>query len=109
MRTWIVLACLLLMSLITMAQQSPSNQNAPNNPSTGSPGAITVIGCVGSINGYFTLGTRRGDVYKLKGDHDALLGYNGKEVAISGTIGANAKDRTLQISNIKKVADTCPY
>ena len=109
MRPWTLLTCLLLMSLVGVAQQSPSNQNAPSGAPAGGTGGITVVGCVNSINGYFTLGTRRGDVYKLKGDHDTLLGYNGKEVAISGTIGASAKDRTLQITHIKKVSDTCGY
>jgi hypothetical protein len=109
MKTWSLLPCLLLLSLISVAQQSPSGQNAPNNAPSTASGAITVVGCVGSINGYFTLGTRRGDVYRLKGDHDALLGYNGKEVVISGTIGPTARDRTLQISTIKKVSDSCQY
>jgi hypothetical protein len=109
MRTWILLPCLLLLSLMTVAQQSPSSQTSPNAVSAGGAGAMTVIGCVSSINGYFTLGTRRGDLYRLKGDHDSLLGYNGKEVAISGTVTSSEKARTLQVSKIKKISDTCQY
>jgi hypothetical protein len=109
MRTWILLPCFLLLSLITPAQQSPMSQGASNSAAAGGTGAMTVVGCVSSINGYFTLGTRRGDVYRLKGDHDSLFGYNGKEVAISGTVAPSEKVRTLQVSKIKKVSDSCQY
>ncbi len=109
MRTWILLPCLLLLSAIAFAQQSPPNQAGPNGASAGGTGTVTVVGCVNSINGYFTLGTRRGDLYRLKGDHDALFGYIGKEVAISGTAKSSEKGRTLEISKIKKVSDTCQY
>ena len=109
MRTLILLPCLLLSSLMTFAQQSPSTQTSPNAVSAGGTGAITVIGCVSSINGYFTLGTRRGDLYRLKGDHDSLLGYNGQEVAISGRVKSSEKGRSLEVSKIKKVSDTCQY
>jgi hypothetical protein len=109
MRTWILLPCLLLLSLMSLAQQSPSSQGTPNDAPAASAAAMTVVGCVSSMNGYFTLGTRRGDLYRLKGDHDTLFGYNGKEVAISGTVTSSEKGRTLQISKIKKVSDTCQY
>jgi hypothetical protein len=108
MRTWILLPCLLLFSLMTLAQQSaPSQSNS--NAAPASSGAMTVVGCVSSINGQFTLGTRRGDSYRLKGDHDTLFSYNGKEVAVSGTVTSSEKGRTLEISKIKKVSDTCQY
>ena len=109
MRTWILLPCLLLLSLMSLAQQSPSSQGTSNDVPAASAAAMTVVGCVSSMNGYFTLGTRRGDLYRLKGDHDTLFGYNGKEVAISGTVTSSEKGRTLQISKIKKVSDTCQY
>ncbi len=109
MRTWILVTCLLFLSLMTFGQQSPSTQANPNAAPGGSTGAVTVVGCVGSINGYFTLGTRRGDRYRLKGDHDTLLGYNGMQVAISGTVKSSEKGRTLEISNIKKLSDTCQF
>lgn len=109
MRTWILLPCVLLLSVMTFAQQSPPNQANPNGAPGASAGAMTVVGCVNSVNGYFTLGTRRGDLYRLKGEHDTLLGYNGKEVAISGTVMSSEKGRTLQISKIKKLSDTCQY
>ncbi len=109
MRTWILLPCLLLLSLMSLAQQSSPSEASSNAVPAGSTGAMTVVGCVSSINGYFTLGTRRGDLYRLKGDHDSLLGYNGKEVAINGTLTSSEKARTLQVSKIKKISDTCQY
>jgi hypothetical protein len=110
MRTSTLLACLLLLfSLTTLAQQAPSSQSNPNAPSAGSAAAVTVVGCVNSINGYFTLGTRRGDLYRLKGDHDSLLSYNGKEVAVSGTVKASEQGRTLEIVKMKKVSEDCQY
>ena len=109
MRTWILLSCLVLFSMMSLAQQSPSGNANPNGAPAGGTGAMTVVGCVSSINGYFTLGTRHGDSYRLKGDHDSLLGYNGKEVAISGTVKSSEKGRTLEISKIKKLADACQY
>jgi hypothetical protein len=109
MRTWLLLPCLLLSSLMTFAQQSSPSQGSSNGAPTGSVAAMTVVGCVNSINGYFTLGTRNGDLYRLKGDHDTLFSYNGKEVAITGTVTSSEKTRTLQVSKIKKVYDTCQY
>lgn len=106
MRTWNLLPCLLLLSLAAIAQQSPSGQNASNNAS-GDTGGVTVVGCVASLNGYFTLETRSGEVYRLKGDHDALVGHNGKQVAISATMTGSKKAQTLKISTMKKISDTC--
>jgi hypothetical protein len=107
MRTWNLVACLLLLSLAAIAQQSPLGQNATNNSASGGTGAVTVVGCVNSLNGYFTLETRGGEVYRLKGDHDALLGRIGKQVAISGTMTGSKKAQTLKISTMKKISDTC--
>ncbi len=110
MRTWILLPCLVLLSMMSLAQQSSPNQGNPNSAPAGAATAVTIVGCVGSVNGYFTLGTSRGDRYRLKGDHDTLLGYNGKQVAITGTaVTSPEKVRTLQISKIKKISDTCQF
>ncbi|MGB7555919.1 MAG: hypothetical protein WBM04_16225 [Candidatus Korobacteraceae bacterium] len=109
MRTWIVLPSLLLFSVMAFAQQPSPSQGAANAAPAGGTRAMTVVGCVNSINGDFTLGTPQGEVYRLKGDHDALLGYNGRKVAISGTVTSSEKARTLQISTIKKLSDTCGY
>lgn len=107
MRTWSLLPCLLLLSLAVIAQQPPSGQNATNNAASGGTRGVTVVGCVNSLNGYFTLETRSGEAYLLKGDHDALFGHIGKQVAISGTMTGSKKAQILKISAMKKISDTC--
>jgi hypothetical protein len=109
MRTWKLLSCLLLLSLMTFAQQSSPSQGPANNAPSGSAAGVTAVGCINSINGSFTLATRHGDLYRLKGEHDTLLGYNGKEVVIVGSVSTSKGERTLQISTVKKVSDTCQY
>jgi hypothetical protein len=44
-----------------------------------------------SLNGTFSLTTANGIRYILKGDHDALLSYNGKQVQVTGTMKATKK------------------
>jgi len=105
MRAWFVASCVLLLSLTAFA--APSDNNQPK----------TIEGCVISINGAFTLGTPNGERYILKGDHDTLFSYNGKQVRITGTVkkssnGSSASQgepRTLKVSDIKKEYDTCQF
>ena len=73
---------------------------------------ITVAGCVMNENGEFHLITRD-RTYILKGKHDTLLGYNGKQVEIAGTTDAGSASSqqglpiVLHITKLKKVADSC--
>jgi hypothetical protein len=71
----------------------------------------TLSGCVLSLNGVFSLTTSNGIRYVLKGDHDTLLSYNGKQVEVKGTIKATkktaSKPATFHVTDIKKVADFC--
>ena len=109
MRTWRLTPCFLFVfSLAMFAQQSSTNQNNANNNSSANGGKVTVDGCVMSVNGYFALETSSGN-YRLKGDHDSLLGRNGQEVRIKGTITSAGKGgpKTLTISEMKKLADSC--
>jgi hypothetical protein len=62
---------------------------------------------VTSINGYFSLVTRSGQ-FRLKGDHDSLLGHNGQQVRVTGTLTKKGP-QTLKITELKKVSDTCQY
>jgi hypothetical protein len=110
MRTWSLLLCLsLVVSAAAFALQSASREGVANNDSPGS-GQITIEGCVTSINGSFSLETRNG-MLRLKGDHDSLLGHNGQQVRITGTVSPVGKKgpQTLRISDLKKVSDTCQY
>jgi hypothetical protein len=105
MRGWYVWASWLLLSLTVLV--SPSESKPPQ----------TIEGCVMSINGSFTLGTPNGERYILKGDHDTLFSYNGKQVRITGTVkkpsggssSLQGEPRTLKVSDIKKVYDTCQF
>jgi hypothetical protein len=73
---------------------------------------ITVSGCVMSVNGEFHLLTR-GRTYILKGKHDTLFGYDGKQVEVVGTTDAGSASSpqgvpvVLHITKLKKVADFC--
>lgn len=105
MRGWFLASCFLLLSLTVLV--SPSESKQPK----------TIEGCVISINGTFTLGTQNGERYILKGDHDTLFSYNGKQVRITGTLkkssdgstSSQGAPRTLKVSDIKKVYDTCQF
>ena len=105
MRGWWLVSVCLFLSLTAVAWQSDSQQPK------------TIEGCVASINGAFMLGTPNGERFILKGDHDALFSYNGKQVRITGTVKKSGKasgssqgePRTLKVSDIKKVYDTCQF
>jgi hypothetical protein len=68
-------------------------------------------GCMLSLNGSFSLTTSNGVRYVLKGDHDTLLSYNGKQVQVTGTMKAtkktSSKPATFHVIDVKKVADFC--
>jgi hypothetical protein len=96
---------LLSLSLAASAQQSPSGQAASNNDPGQATGRITVEGCVTSINGYFLLMTHNGQ-FRLKGDHDSLLGHDGQQVRIVGNV-IKKTPQTLKINELKKIADSC--
>ena len=73
-------------------------------------GPTTLTGCLISINGSFTLQTANGERYLLKGDHDKLLSYNGKQVQVTGTPETTGKAAALyefQVTSVKKIADAC--
>lgn len=74
MRAWCAEADFVLLSLTVLV--SPSESKSPQ----------TIEGCVMSVNHTFTLGTPNGERYIVKGDHDTLFSYNGKQVQITGTV-----------------------
>ena len=98
MRAIRITLLLLLISISALAQQSSS---APT----------TLSGCVLSLNATFSLTTSNGNRYVLKGDHDTLLSYNGKQVQVTGTLKAtkktSSKPATFHVTDIKKIADFC--
>ena len=75
-----------------------------------SGGPTTLTGCLMSINGSFTLQTANGERYILKGDHDTLLSYNGKQIQVTGTPATSKKASArheFQVTSVKKIADFC--
>ncbi len=100
MRTAKFILSLLLLSAAGYAQQSGSNPS-------------TVSGCLVSVNGVFTLIAPNGERYLLKGDHDTLFSYNGKQVQVTGTPKSTKKSASgampvkFEVSAIKKLADVC--
>jgi hypothetical protein len=71
---------------------------------------VTVAGCIMNVNGEFRLLTAS-RTYVLKGKHDTLLGYNGKQVEVAGTVEGPSQPQgvpvVLHISKLKKLADVC--
>jgi hypothetical protein len=108
MRVWHLVLSLLFLFLVSPAQQLPSSQGSANDTSTGGGDTKTFIGCVTAMNGAFRLVTGSGAVLRLKGHHSELFSYNGKQVRITGSLAtSNSAPRTLVISKIKKLYDTC--
>lgn len=74
--------------------------------------SVTLAGCVMSVNGEFHLLTRD-KTYVLKGKHDTLLGYSGKQVEVTGTTNSGSESSpqgvsvVLHVAKVKKVADFC--
>jgi hypothetical protein len=93
----VTMLCLAI-SVCAFAQQSATTRT-------------TLSGCMLSLNGTFSLTTANGIRYILKGDHDALLSYNGKQVQVSGTMKAtkktSSKPATFRVAEVKKLADFC--
>jgi len=89
-----------LLSLPAFAQQSSASH-------------VTISGCLISLNGSFTLLTPTGERFFLKGDHNTLFSYNGKQVKITGTpksinkSSGTPKPGEFRVSEVKKIADVC--
>ena len=99
MRRAVVVLIVFLFLLECVAQQSDH-------------GPVTVSGCVMSVNGTFKLLTPS-RTYVLKGHQNALFGYNGKLVEVTGTVDAASKSApegipvVLHVTKLKKLADFC--
>ena len=100
MRITSTLLCVLVLLGACSAQQSGQS-------------TVTVAGCLMGINGSFKLLSKGGERLLLKGSHSQLFSYNGMLVEITGTIATKnnpateAKPRTLHVTKIKKLADSC--
>ena len=104
MRDWVLVSCFLVLSLTAFAVPQDTYSTRP----------ITIEGCVIGVNGAFRLSTANGETYLLKGHHSSLFDYNGKQVRITGTVskpekGSSGAPRTLKVTEIKKVYDSCQF
>ena len=104
MRGWVLGSCFFLLSLTAFGAPQDSSSTQP----------VTIEGCVMGINGAFRLSTANGQTYLLKGHHSSMFNYNGKQVRITGTVdkpqkGSAGAPRTLHITDIKKVSDSCQF
>ncbi len=111
MRISYLLPCFLLLFLLAgYGQNAPSGQNTSGDSSAANHQPITVEGCIGSMNGHFSVVTA-GGVYRLKGDHSTMMNNNGKQVRVTGTVISSNKTgrQTLEVSEIKKIHDFCQY
>ena len=61
------------------------------------------------LNGNFTLVTRSGDRYILKGRHNTLFSYNGNQVQVTGKSKSTkeAARHEFQVSSVKRIAQVC--
>ena len=87
-----------ILSLLVFFSGSAFGQQSASAPTT-------LSGCVLSLNGIFSLTTSNGNRYVLKGDHDTLLSYNGKQVQVTGTLKA-AKKTARTMMAIKTLVRT---
>lgn len=87
-----------LFAVLCQAQQSPN-------------GPVTISGCLQSLNGQFVLLNGRGEQIILKGDHDTMFGYIGKQVEVKGTLKPQTKQSPkpaeMHVTKVKKLADGC--
>ena len=101
MRVKLAMPCIAI-SVRAFAQ--PSAQQSASTPTT-------LSGCMLGLNGVFSLTTANGVRYVLKGYHDALFSYNGKQVEVKRTMKAtkktSSKSATFQVTEVKKLADFC--
>jgi hypothetical protein len=100
MRATAIALLFLYISAASFGQQSSGSQT-------------TISGCLMSMNGSFTLLTPKGERFILKGDHDTLFSYNGKQVKVTGTpkstnkTSGAPKPGEFRVSDVKKIADVC--
>ena len=97
----------LAMLCIAISVCAFAQQSAQQSAST----LTTLSGCMLGLNGVFSLTTANGVRYVLKGDHDTLFSYNGKQVEVKGTMKVtkktSSKPATFHVTEVKKLADFC--
>ena len=125
MRHIVLFSVLLLGGTWAVAQnsarpgQAGSSQTRSSPVSTGSQ--TTVVGCLSSSEGKYTLTDKEGKTYELAGDTSKLADHVGHEVKITGQAaaegnspssagsqaGQTGSSQVLEVSSVKHVSKTC--
>ena len=114
MRYFLLFSVLMLGASWAAAQTYPSQGSAGNTASQQS-----VVGCLSSSGGAYTLTAKNGKTYQLTGDTAKLTDHVGHEMKITGTIspaaasssgamGNNSGEQTIDVTSFKHISKTCP-
>ncbi|MFY9911122.1 MAG: DUF5818 domain-containing protein [Candidatus Sulfotelmatobacter sp.] len=112
MRYFLLFSVLMLGASWAAAQSYPSQ--APAGSTTGQH---SVVGCLSSSGGAYTLTAKNGKTYELTGDTAKLSDHVGHEMKITGTMspasasstGAMGKsgEETIDVTSFKHISKTC--
>lgn len=109
----------LLFSVLMLGASWAAAQSYPSQAPAGSTaGQQSVIGCLSSSGGAYTLTAKNGKAYELTGDTAKLNDHVGHTMKITGTIspasasstGAmekNSGEETIDVTSFKHISKTC--
>jgi hypothetical protein len=113
-KTWFAVATLTLYAML------PASAQAPNSKPSASPASETktIVGCLTSSDGRYTLGTNTDKLYVLQCDPELLGRYNVVLVRVTGVVSEakvepskhdalSQQPPTIAVSKLKKIADGC--
>jgi Protein of unknown function (DUF5818) len=112
MRHLLVFSVLLLGTVWTAAQTSPSHETA------GGSGQATVQGCLSNSGGTYTLTEKDGKTVQLTGDTSKLTEHVGHEIKVTGTtssasaassdsMGKTSAGETIEVQSVKHISKKC--
>jgi hypothetical protein len=109
----------LLLSVLMLGASWAAAQNYPSQGPTGSASSQqSIVGCLSSSGGTYTLTAKDGKTFELTGDTAKLNNHVGHEMKITGTIspasasssGAmekNSGEETIDVTSFKHISKTC--
>jgi hypothetical protein len=111
---------LLLFSVLMLGACWAAAQSYPSQGPAGSTaGQHSVMGCLSSSGGAYTLTAKDGKTYQLTGDTAKLSDHVGHEMKITGTMspasasstgamGKNGDEESIDVTSFKHISKTCP-
>ncbi|MGC1372831.1 MAG: DUF5818 domain-containing protein [Candidatus Sulfotelmatobacter sp.] len=109
----------LLVSVLMLGASWAVAQSYPSQGSAGSTtGQHSVVGCLSSSGGAYTLTAKNGKTYDLTGDTAKLSDHVGHEMKITGTMSPasasssdamskNGGEETIDVTSFKHISRTC--